>query len=37
MDDSKSRQRPPLRYTDAETRAFILVAKDGEFDFLLDT
>jgi hypothetical protein len=36
VDDSKSPHRPPLRYTDAEMRAFILAAKDGEFDFLLD-
>ncbi|MFJ2113237.1 MULTISPECIES: DUF397 domain-containing protein [unclassified Streptomyces] len=37
LDDSKSPDRPALRYTDEEMRAFILAAKDGEFDFLLDS
>ncbi|WP_405613180.1 DUF397 domain-containing protein [Streptomyces sp. NBC_01511] len=37
LDDSKSPHRPALRYTDEEMRAFILAAKGGEFDFLLDT
>jgi hypothetical protein len=36
VDDSKSPERPALRYTNEEMRAFILAAKDGEFDFLLD-
>lgn len=34
--DSKSPGREPLRYTPSELRAFLLAAKAGEFDAILD-
>jgi hypothetical protein len=36
MDDSKSPEREPLRYTPSEILAFIRAAKAGEFDHLMD-
>jgi hypothetical protein len=36
IDDSKSPDREPLRYTRSELAAFILAAKAGEFDDLID-